>query len=252
MIKFFRRIRQQLVSQNKLSKYLIYAIGEIVLVVIGILIALQLNNWNENRKLAALEVEVLQEIVQDLKDDIASLENDVGLNLRGLNSAAIIREVLESDQAYNDSLALHFGNLDFNTTYTVKTSGFENLKNLGFQIINNDSVRRAITDLHAFEYSFLKEREVLAEQRTYGYFSPRYLPYFSRLKPTAGPVGTLQAYTPNNFEALKADLEFNKLLDFISLVKEDNYASLKLTLEDIAQTMSLINDYLDNIAPEIN
>tara|TARA_R110002073_G_C9247922_1_gene562337 strand:+ start:22 stop:735 length:714 start_codon:yes stop_codon:yes gene_type:complete len=49
MIKFFRKIRQQLLSENKFSKYLIYAIGEIILVVIGILIALSINNWNQNR-----------------------------------------------------------------------------------------------------------------------------------------------------------------------------------------------------------
>ena len=50
MIKFFRKIRQNLLVENKTGKYLKYAIGEIVLVVIGILIALQINNWNENRK----------------------------------------------------------------------------------------------------------------------------------------------------------------------------------------------------------
>jgi hypothetical protein len=50
MIKFFRKIRQKLLSENKFSKYLIYAVGEIILVVIGILIALQINNWNEKRK----------------------------------------------------------------------------------------------------------------------------------------------------------------------------------------------------------
>ena len=49
MIKFFRKIRQKLLTENKLSKYLIYAIGEIILVVIGILIALSINNWNEDR-----------------------------------------------------------------------------------------------------------------------------------------------------------------------------------------------------------
>ena len=51
MIKFFRKIRQRLLTENKFSKYLLYAIGEIILVVIGILIALQINNWNEGRKL---------------------------------------------------------------------------------------------------------------------------------------------------------------------------------------------------------
>jgi hypothetical protein len=47
MISFFRKIRQQLLSQNKVSKYLLHALGEIFLVVIGILIALQINNWND-------------------------------------------------------------------------------------------------------------------------------------------------------------------------------------------------------------
>jgi len=50
MIKFFRKIRQQLLTENKFSKYLLYAIGEIVLVVIGILIALQIDNANEIKK----------------------------------------------------------------------------------------------------------------------------------------------------------------------------------------------------------
>ena len=54
MIKFFRNIRKNLVAENKTSKYFKYAIGEIVLVVIGILIALQINNWNESRKLQYL------------------------------------------------------------------------------------------------------------------------------------------------------------------------------------------------------
>jgi len=50
MIKFFRKIRQNLLIENKTGKYFKYVIGEIILVVIGILIALQINNWNENRK----------------------------------------------------------------------------------------------------------------------------------------------------------------------------------------------------------
>ena len=50
MIKFFRKIRQNMIKENKVSKYLLYAIGEIILVVIGILIALSINNWNEQMK----------------------------------------------------------------------------------------------------------------------------------------------------------------------------------------------------------
>jgi len=59
MINFFRKIRQQLLTENKFSKYLLYAIGEIFLVVIGILIALQINNWNEDRKDRKAETQAL-------------------------------------------------------------------------------------------------------------------------------------------------------------------------------------------------
>ena len=59
MINFFRKIRQKLLSENKFSIYMLYAIGEIVLVVIGILIALQINNWNEFKKERVKEQKIL-------------------------------------------------------------------------------------------------------------------------------------------------------------------------------------------------
>lgn len=68
MLKFFRKIRYDLMSKNKSTKYFKYAIGEIVLVVIGILIALQINNWNENNKLKAQE----KEILYSLRDETAN------------------------------------------------------------------------------------------------------------------------------------------------------------------------------------
>ncbi|MFT5970440.1 MAG: hypothetical protein ACI8ZO_000952 [Flavobacteriales bacterium] len=70
MIKFFRRIRQNLLMENKTSKYFKYAIGEIILVVIGILIALQINNWNEKRKNDSKIATILKEIQKDLLEDI--------------------------------------------------------------------------------------------------------------------------------------------------------------------------------------
>ena len=66
MIKFFRKIRQQLLTQNKFTKYLLYAIGEIILVVIGILIALQVNNYNEAKKQELKTKEILTKIHEEL------------------------------------------------------------------------------------------------------------------------------------------------------------------------------------------
>ena len=67
MIKFFRRIRKSHLMKNKTSTYLKYALGEIILVVIGILLALQINNWNENRKANEIENSILIEIVNGLQ-----------------------------------------------------------------------------------------------------------------------------------------------------------------------------------------
>lgn len=78
MIKFFRKIRQKLLVQNKFSKYLLYAIGEIILVVIGILIALQINNWNEDRKERKQEKEFITSVKKDLTQDKGFIELIIG------------------------------------------------------------------------------------------------------------------------------------------------------------------------------
>ena len=70
MIKFFRHIRQQLLMENKTTKYLKYAIGEVVLVIIGILLALQINNWNENRIKKAKTDNYLRALITEIERNI--------------------------------------------------------------------------------------------------------------------------------------------------------------------------------------
>ncbi len=80
MIKFFRKIRQNLLSEGKTGKYLKYVIGEIILVVIGILIALQINNWNETQKLIKQERQILLELREELETNVKGYENIIQLN----------------------------------------------------------------------------------------------------------------------------------------------------------------------------
>ena len=75
MIKFFRKIRQDLMEKNKTANYLKYAIGEIILVVIGILIALQINNWNDQKKNASVENVYYSKILEDFELDKKLIEN---------------------------------------------------------------------------------------------------------------------------------------------------------------------------------
>jgi hypothetical protein len=74
MIKFFRKIRQNMIKENKFSKYFLYAVGEIILVVIGILIALSINNWNQSKKQDIAEKEFIEGIKNDLKQDKQYME----------------------------------------------------------------------------------------------------------------------------------------------------------------------------------
>lgn len=75
MLRFFRHIRKKLLEKNKIRTYLLYAIGEIFLVVIGILIALQVNNWNEARKEARTTEVILKNLYVDIQEDLENLES---------------------------------------------------------------------------------------------------------------------------------------------------------------------------------
>jgi hypothetical protein len=75
MINFFRKIRQKLLSQNRITRYLVYALGEIFLVVIGILIALSINNWNEDRKRNLQEIRLAIQLLEDARADSVFFES---------------------------------------------------------------------------------------------------------------------------------------------------------------------------------
>ncbi len=96
MIKFFRKIRQNLLMENKNGKYFKYAIGEIILVVIGILIALSINNWNENRKLKSKSLDYLQRLRIDLENVSEDVNESVTDTDRKYHQALLTLEALET------------------------------------------------------------------------------------------------------------------------------------------------------------
>lgn len=101
MIKFFRSIRQKLLSEGKTSKYLKYAIGEIILVVIGILIALQINNWNNGRIEANREQTILRNLRSDFNDNIAELNRIYDGTEASYRSSVRLLEIIKADDPVN-------------------------------------------------------------------------------------------------------------------------------------------------------
>jgi hypothetical protein len=117
MIKLFRNIRQKLLAEGKTKNYFKYAIGEIVLVVIGILIALQINNWNEERKDKSRIRTNLYSISEDIQEDIQLFQNTFNSLHRQNFAARNIVPIMESEnKLIQDSLKFI---LDFNTLTTT-------------------------------------------------------------------------------------------------------------------------------------
>ena len=148
MIKFFRKIRQDLLSTGKTGKYLKYAIGEIVLVVIGILIALSINNWNENRKQQNKLQQNYHEILADLKRE-RDYANFIINKFEGQRKA--YKDYLESFSSakitrksmYRKLLELNMEGYPINSNSSI----VESLQNSGEIVLLPQSIRSRLINL---------------------------------------------------------------------------------------------------------
>ena len=135
MIKFFRQIRYRLMSDNKTSKYFKYAIGEILLVVIGILIALQINNWNQNRLNRAEEQNYYKNIKRQLIEDKNGILGSMDYNNSFLEQFKYATSLIENnDRSAIDTLAKITLNL-------MKTSDFHRQSNIYQSLVNSGEIK---------------------------------------------------------------------------------------------------------------
>lgn len=153
MIKFFRKIRRNLLSEGKTEKYLKYAIGEIFLVVIGILIALQINNWNEDRKQNKRSSEYHQRIHEDLARLIDVSEDVTDNAEKILRSITRTVELLESGtiETEEDKSTVDFAMIWFSrTAYQLpELATYEEMKSNGdLNLIHNVTLRNRIASFN--------------------------------------------------------------------------------------------------------
>lgn len=160
MFKFFRKIRERLLSEGKVSKYLLYATGEIFLVVIGILIALQLNNWNSDNKAGTEELELLTEMKYNLESDLKDCFWNINKNEDLYHSNSVVLNHLEKRTPFVDSLEQHYGNLLGTTTQLRNMSAYDHLKSKGMNLVRNDSLRKMITIVYSARYYYIEMKEL--------------------------------------------------------------------------------------------
>ncbi len=145
MIKFFRNIRYGLMERNKTGKYLKYALGEIVLVVIGILIALSINNWNEDQKNKALEKYMLENLVENLEQNCDRLKGRIHSISMYRKSGSVIISAIENNLTNADSIEDYFHLALMNTSdLQLSDIGYTVIKNNGLEIIRNQSLKKEI------------------------------------------------------------------------------------------------------------
>lgn len=238
MLTLFRRIREKLIASGSLTKYLLYAIGEILLVVIGILIALQVNNWNEQRKLADKEEQLLTQLKEDIEMLLNELETDI----------AFTQQKIE----WTDSLLFHQKNEDaedwqslFDKNYMSTAqvfpsrASYENIKSIGLEVISNPELRNKITDLYERSLTRATEWEsyvYLYEDRMLALIEKEFT--FVRIDEESSEA----IFMPESYEAFKSNKElYNGLIHYqerrkFSLLR---YRDVQAIAEEIHSNLNL-------------
>ena len=169
-MKFFRRIRQALIHNEKVGKYLLYALGEIMLVVIGILLALQVDNWNDERIEGKQRISYLESIRNDLLRDTTNF----GKSIRGYQRLIDRKKILE----LTDYDSIPTSRLEFLVTPTivenvpVRTAYLKLMNSNITRLSNNDSLSNRIHDYYTTTFAWFSnilkfDHEFTAEDTKY-------------------------------------------------------------------------------------
>jgi hypothetical protein len=169
MIKFFRKIRYELMEKNKTGKYLKYAIGEILLVVIGILIALQINNWNTERQNENIRTSLLVKLEAELDyntnrlDTLSSMYNDIKEQNIKLYDTLLIGITKHNVSSYLNHYSFNASSLN------LSSSTFEQMKNTGnLHTLKSDTLLLAIETYYKLcereDFYIMNINEIVADK----------------------------------------------------------------------------------------
>lgn len=251
-MKLFRFIRQRLLSKGKFSKYLPYALGETLLVVVGILIALQINNWNETRINSKIELKLLKSCLEGLKEDLADANYNIGQHSQAIENLDRIILNLEGNEAIDlDMFSRSLSQAMTPTYFVYSTSAFETIKSRGVNIISNDSLRNQIIKVYDSRYGFFLKYEELFVRELFTMYR-EVIPtrfeeghYYDLSQPVI--TGELK---PLNMNSLRSDHIFKyspkTLRNQNRILIDFHYASLKTQITDLIKNLEMEIIRLEN------
>ena len=242
MIKFFRRIRQRLLSENKFSKYLIYAVGEIVLIVIGILIALYINNLNTEKQDSITLKGYLNNISQNIKVDQVNLDRIAIFRDSSIIGSKYFMKIIEQENTLKEQYLIYFSeyfnyNPWLDKYFQNNSSGFEALKNSGYL----SKIQQTTLETELYKYYGLVE-QVENEEKFLNNFMEemKYDIYKNNIVQPIKPI------VRKGIENIQTDEDFNNLLRFF------NYPSVVGSHSRNSGTIYLIELYKELLISAVN
>jgi hypothetical protein len=218
MIKFFRHIRQSLVNENKMGKYFKYAFGEIILVVIGILIALQINNWNEIQKEKVREQQLLRSLREEFKQNIDELEFDHELNLKCIGALKVLLNFDPSSNFKTRTLDSLIGQAYNFATFDPRLGVVNDLNSSGnLELIQDPKLRYALNQWTG-ELDDYKEDIIIRRE----YWIKNYSPLVNKYIPLRNTDQFIDRtdYT-RNFKVKTRQIPKSNYIEFLTNIETD-------------------------------
>ncbi len=169
MTKFFRKIRQDMLKENKFNNYLFYAIGEIILIVFGILIAVSINNCKESKNLKAAEKSLYGDLLQELQIDLFEIQGNRRYNQKYLSRYNYASEIILTDTKMHlkDTLAVIAFELTKFSDFKNEVSAYEKLAASGkLELLTNKDILKGLQNLGT-KYNYINRLEKNHEQLVY-------------------------------------------------------------------------------------
>lgn len=235
MIKFFRRFRLKFLSQNKISKYLLYSAGEIILVVIGILIALSINNWNERNKRIEKGNDILKDLRENIEFNTIQFQKDNEVSRQVITSIDYILHNITVTKSNTDSLGRHLRFASWWTSSRWKSSGYEALVDHGTDVIRSKELRGSVISLYVVTYAEILENNRLQEGNWIAML-PKWLEFVER-DASDFSVADQHSARPFDYEEMAESRIFKSMLTFL---RSQRLADIQLRNNGIQENMKLL------------
>jgi len=224
-----------------------YAMGEIVLIVVGILLAFYLDNINSEKQARETEIEMLQELKSNLVSNIDILERTLSTESDYLHYNETILDYLDNRKPYDLVLDRAFAVYFWTISTNPVTGGYEFLKSKGIDFITNDSLRNRISFIFENEFSILKnENEVWSNNLQQNISYPYHVKHFRRYYSTEENNTEIELAKPFDYESLLEDDEFKSINSEIISNRKWNINSLQKIIGEIEGLIVQIDMELEN------